>query len=143
MQVWLNEQYPDIEKRAKAEVSEIHWGDDAALVNTDVCGRGYSSVDKTSVTHTVGDTRQKLSMIATVTSQGNIRWIIIDKAFNADKLSEFLEALIKDAGKRVFMILDNLRVHHSKFIKVWAAERQDKVELFYLPGYSPELSPEE
>ncbi|MGA8393368.1 MAG: transposase, partial [Burkholderiaceae bacterium] len=60
-----------------------------------------------------------------------------------DKLIEFLEALIKDAGKKVFLILDNLRVHHSKPVKAWAAERQDKIELFYLPSYSPELNPEE
>ena len=52
-------------------------------------------------------------------------------------------ALIKDAGKKVFLILDNLRVHHSKPVKTWAAERQDKIELFYLPSYSPELNPEE
>ena len=48
-----------------------------------------------------------------------------------------------DAAKKVFLILDNLRVHHSKPVKAWVAERQDKIELFYLPSYSPELNPEE
>ena len=92
----------------------------------------------------MGGTRQKLSMIATVTNQGKTRWmIIIDEAFNSDRLIEFLEALIKDAGKKVFLILDNLRVYHSKPVKAWAAGRQDKIELFYLPSYSPELNPEE
>ena len=67
----------------------------------------------------------------------------IDEAFNSDKLIAFLEALIKDAGKKVFLILDNQRVHHRKPVKAWAAERQDKIELLYLPGYSPELNPEE
>ena len=92
----------------------------------------------------MGGTRQKLSMIAAVTNQGKTRWmIIIDEAFNSDRLIEFLEALIKDAGKKVFLILDNLRVYHSKPVKAWAAGRQDKIELFYLPSYSPELNPEE
>jgi transposase len=143
VQTWLNEQYPEIEKRAKAEGGEIHWGDETALVNTDVRGRSYAPAGKTPVTYTVGGTRQKLSMIATVTNQGKTRWMIIDEAFNSDKLIEFLEALVKDAGKKVFLILDNLRVHHSKPVKAWAAERQDKIELFYLPSYSPELNPEE
>jgi len=58
-------------------------------------------------------------MIATVTNQGKTRWMIIDEAFNSDKLIEFLEALIKDAAKKVFLILDNLRVHHSKPVKAW------------------------
>jgi transposase len=143
VQAWLDEQYPEIEKRAKAEGGEIHWDDETALVNTDVRGRCYAPAGKTPVTSTVGGTRQKLSMIATVTNQGKTRWMIIDEAFNSDKLIEFLEALIKDSGKKVFLILDNLRVHHSKPVKAWAAERQDKIELFYLPSYSPELNPEE
>ena len=77
--------------------------------------RCYAPAGKTPVTFTVGGTR----------------------------LIEFLEALTRDAGKKVFLILDNLRVHHSKPVKAWAAERQDKIELFYLPSYSPELNPEE
>lgn len=143
VQAWLNEQYPAIEKRAKAEGAEIHWGDETALVNTDVRGRSYAPAGQTPVTYAVGGTRQKLSMIATVTNKGVTRWMIIDDAFNSDKLIEFLGALIKDAGKKVFLILDNLRVHHSKPVKAWVAERQDKIELFYLPSYSPELNPEE
>lgn len=95
------------------------------------------------VAFTVGSTRQKLSMIATVTNRGKARWMIIDEAFNSAKLIEFLEALIKDAGKKVFLILDNLRVHHSKPVKAWLAERTEQIEVFYLPSYSPELNPEE
>lgn len=143
VQHWLDTQYPAIAQRAKAEGGEIHWGDETALVNTDVRGRSYAPAGQTPVTYTVGGTRQKLSMIATITNQGKTRWMIIDEAFNADKLIEFLQALIDDAGKKVFLILDNLRVHHSKPVKAWVAERQDKIELFYLPSYSPELNPEE
>jgi len=140
---WLDEQYPVIAERAKAEGGEIHWGDETALVNTDVRGRSYAPAGQTPVAYAVGGTRQKLSMLATVTNQGKARWMIIDEAFNADRLIEFLEALVKDATKKVFLILDNLRVHHSKPVRAWVAERQDKIELFYLPSYSPELNPEE
>lgn len=143
VQTWLDEQYPAIEARAKAEGGEIHWGDETALVNTDVRGRSYAPAGQTPVTYAVGGTRQKLSMIATVTNKGQARWMIIDEAFNADKLIEFLGALIKDADRKIFLILDNLRVHHSKLVKAWATERRDKIELFYLPSYSPELNPEE
>lgn len=140
---WLDNEYPTIEKRAKTEGAEIHWGDETAVVNTDVRGRSYAPAGKTPVTFAVGGTRHKLSMIATVTNQGKTRWMIIDESFNSDKLIEFLEALVKDAGKKVFLILDNLRVHHSKPVKAWVEERKDKIELFYLPSYSPELNPEE
>jgi transposase len=143
VQAWLEGEYPGIEQRARAEGAEIHWGDETALVNTDVRGRSYAPTGKTPVTMAIGGTRQKLSMIATVTNQGKTRWMIIDEAFDADKLIEFLQALIKDAGKKVFLILDNLRVHHSKLVKAWVAEHQDQIELFYLPSYSPQLNPEE
>lgn len=143
VQAWLEGEYPGIEQRARLEGGEIHWGDETALVNTDVRGRSFAPVGKTPVALTVGGTRQKLSMIATVTNQGKTRWMIIDDAFDAEKLIEFLAALIKDAGKKVFLILDNLRVHHSKVVKAWVAERHEQIELFYLPSYSPQLNPEE
>jgi transposase len=142
VQAWLEGEYPAIEQRARVEGGEIHWGDETALVNTDVRGRSYAPAGKTPVAMAVGGTRQKLSMIATVTNQGKARWMIIDEAFDAEKLIEFLQALIKDAGKKVFLILDNLRVHHSKLVKAWVGERQDQIELFYLPSYSPQLNPE-
>ncbi len=140
---WLEESYPAIDAQARVEGGEIHWGDETALVNTDVRGRSYAPAGKTPVTRTVGGTRQKLSMIATVTNQGKTRWMIIDEAFNADRLIEFLEALIRDAGRKVFLILDNLRVHHSKPVKEWLSTRKKQIEIFYLPSYSPELNPEE
>ena len=143
VQAWLEGEYPGIEQRARAEGAEIHWGDETALVNTDVRGRSYAPAGKTPVAMAIGGTRQKLSMIATVTNQGKTRWMIIDEAFDAEKLIEFLQALIKDAEKKVFLILDNLRVHHSKLVKAWVADRKDQIELFYLPSYSPQLNPEE
>ncbi|ABM35740.1 IS630 family transposase [Polaromonas naphthalenivorans] len=143
VQAWLEGEYPAIEQRARQEGAEIHWGDETALVNTDVRGRSFAPAGKTPVARTVGGTRQKLSMIATVTNQGKTRWMIIDDAFDADKLIEFLRALVKDAGKKVFLILDNLRVHHSKIVKAWVANHRDEIELFYLPSYSPQLNPEE
>ena len=118
VQAWLDEQCPEIDKRAKSEDADIHWGDETAVVNTDVRGRCYRPVGKT-------------------------RWMIIDESFNSEKLIEFLQALIQDAGKKMFLILDHLRVHHSKPAKAWFEERIDKIELFYLPSYSPELNPEE
>ena len=143
VKAWLDEQYPKIEEQAKAESGEIHWGDETALVNTDVRGRGYAPKGKTPVAFTVGGTREKLSMISTVTNQGKARWMIVEESFNADKLIEFLAALIKDADRKVFLILDNLRVHHSKLVKAWLSDKKEKIEVFYLPSYSPELNPDE
>ena len=141
MRTWLDETYPVIAERAKAEYAEIHWGDE--LVNTDVRGRSYAPRGQTPVAMVVGGTRQKLSMIASVINQGKTRWMIIDGAFNHEKLIEFFEVLVADAGRKVFLILDNLGVHHCKPVKQRLVERSEQMELFYLPSYSPELNPEE
>ena len=139
MRTWLDETYPVIAERAKAEYAEIHWGDE--LVNTDVRGRSYAPRGQTPVAMVVGGTRQKLSMIASVINQGKTRWMIIDGAFNHEKLIEFFEVLVADAGRKVFLILDNLGVHHCKPVKQRLVEHSEQMELFYLPSYSPELTP--
>ena len=82
-------------------------------------------------------------MISTVTNQGRACWEIIDGNFNHERLIEFLRALIKQAGRKVFLVLDNLGVHYCKPVKQWVAEHQEQIEVFYLPSYSPELNQDE
>lgn len=82
-------------------------------------------------------------MIATVTNKDCARWQIIDGNFNSNRPIEFFELLIKDTEKKVFLILDNLRVRHSKPVKAWLEEHKEKIECFYLLSYSPELNPKE
>jgi transposase len=143
VQVWMQGEYPGIQERARREGAEIHWGDETALTNTDVRGRSFAPVGHTPVALSVGGRRHKLSMIASVTNQGKARWMIIEQAFNAERFCEFLQALTQDADKKVFLIVDNLRVHHSKQVKAWVSENTQRIELFYLPSYSPQLNPEE
>jgi transposase len=78
---WLDHEYPAIERAARAEGGEIHRGDETARVNTDVRGRSDAPRGKTPVTMAVGGTREKLSMISTVTNQGRANWMIVDGAF--------------------------------------------------------------
>lgn len=85
-------------------------------------------------------------MISTVTNQGKASWMIVDGAFNHERLIEFLQALVKDARtarKKIFLNLDNLGVHHCKPVKAWLAKNRRHIEVFYLPSYSPELNPDE
>jgi len=62
---------------------------------------------------------------------------------NSKRLITFLRRLTKDVGRKVYLILDNLRVHHSELVKKWLDKHKDKIEVFYLPSYSPELNPDE
>jgi transposase len=87
--------------------------------------------------------RVGLSVISTVTNKGQMRWKIFDGALNTGILIDFMRRLITGAKKKIFLILDNLRVHHGKAVKAWLHRHRDRIEVFYLPSYSPELNPNE
>ena len=72
-----------------------------------------------------------------------MRWKVFAGALNAKILIGFLKRLTRLQRTKIFLILDNLRVHHSKLVKLWLAQNADKIEVFYLTSYSPELNPDE
>jgi transposase len=82
-------------------------------------------------------------VISTVTNKGQMCWKVFSGALNAEILIGFMERLVRNREQKIFLILDNLRVHHSKLVKKWLGEHADKIEAFYLPSYSPELNPDE
>ena len=139
---WLREEYPKIAQAAKHEGAEIHWGDETGLRSDDVRGRGYAPKGKTPVVRANAN-REKLSVISTVTNKGQMRWKVFSGALNARMLTGFMKRLAQGRNRRIFLILDNLRVHHSKAVKQWLKENADKIVVFYLPSYSPELNPDE
>ena len=82
-------------------------------------------------------------MISTVTNQGKVRFMVYDNNMNAKTLIKFMNRLIKGSERKIYLILDNLRTHHSKPVKEWLEANLTKIEVFYLPSYSPELNPDE
>jgi len=142
VQKWLNEQYPEIVARAKKEKAEINWGDETGLCNDSQHGRSYAPKGKTPAIR-LNAKRESVSLISSVTNQGKVRFMIYDKTMNAQIFIKFCRRLIKDADKKIYLILDNLRVHHSRLVNQWVEQHQEKIELFFLPSYSPELNPDE
>lgn len=96
---WLDEDYPAIAARAKAEGAEIHWGDESGLRSDDVRGRGFAPKGQTPVVR-VNNKRHNLSVISTVTNKGQMRWRIFDGALNTTILIDFLRRLIKGQTTR-------------------------------------------
>ena len=144
VQRWLTESYPAIAARARRENAEIHWGDETGIRSDSQHGRSYSPKGKTPVIR-LSAKRTSTNMISTVTNQGKVRFMVYSGSMNAQRLIQFLEQLVKDASQKIFLILDNLRVHHSKPVKAWLAKKENKrkIEVFFLPAYSPELNPDE
>ena len=139
---WLAHEYPKIAARAKAEKAEIHWGDETGLRNDDQRGRGYAPRGKTPVIRLMAK-RASINLISTVTNQGKVRFMVYEDTMTAQRLITFMQRLITDARRKVFLILDNLRVHHAKLVTACLAEHQGDIQVFYLPSYSPEMNPDE
>lgn len=139
---WLADDYPAISKRAKKENAEIHWGDETGLCNDSYHGRSYAPRGETPAIR-LHPRCKRVNLISTVTNQGKVRFMIYRSKMNSQTLIKFMERLIKDTDKKVFLILDNLKVHHSYIVKDWLKEHELEIEVFFLPSYSPELNPDE
>src|ERR1700748_2522651 len=139
---WLRHEYPAIVTRARRQRGVIFWGDETGLRADDVRGRSYAPPGKTPVVRP-NHRRIGLSLISAVSNKGELRWKVLDGAIKAPVLICFLQRLIKDAGRKVFLIPAGLPVHRSAFVRDWLARHKAQIEVFYLPSYSPELNPDE
>ncbi len=139
---WLDREYPRIARKAAQEKAEIQWGDEMGVRSDDQIGRTYGKIGQTPVVKVSGQ-RFSCQMISTVSNRGTLRFMIFDGKFNADVCITFLKRLIKDAKRKIFLILDGHPVHKSKKVKSWIAANAAKISLFVLPAYSPELNPDE
>lgn len=139
---WLEIEYPKIRARAKRESTEICWGDETDVRSDESRHRGYAAPGKTPIVK-IPARRKSLSMIAAVTNQGKVRFMIYPGSLSPQRLIVFMPRLMRDAERKVYLIVDNLDVHKATAVREWLAEHTDQIEVFYLPPYSPELSPSE
>jgi transposase len=139
---WLEETYPKIEARAKAEGAEIHWADETGVRSGTFVGRGYAVPGNPPELMVPGQ-RFTVNMISSITNQGQVRWMLYTGKMTAALFVEFLTRLIRRASCKVFLIVDNLSLHEARVVKAWLAEHQNQIEMFTLPKYSPELNPDE
>ena len=139
---WLDDEYPGIVLEAREERAEILWGDETEISSEDNRGRGYAPKGQTPVVYGPGK-RFSASMISAINNQGKMRFMVYEGALRMDTFLKFLRRVIKDAGRKIFLIVDNLRVHHAKKVQKWIDKHKDKIKIFFLPSYSPEHNPDE
>jgi transposase len=139
---WLETEYVKIAARAKQEKAEIHWGDETGIQNDAYNARGFSPQGKAPVVR-LNAKKTKINMISAVTNRGTVRFMLYQETMTAKVLITFMSRLVKDTDRKVFLILDNLRVHHGKKVTEWLKTNRKKIEVFYLPPYAPELNPDE
>ena len=139
---WLNTEYPEIVKMAKKEKAEIYWGDETGIQNEANRVRGYAPQGQTPVIR-INAKKERISMLSAINNEGKVRFMLYDDTMTSQRLILFMARLVKDVKRKVYLILDNLRAHHSKKVTQWLEAHKEKIAVFYLPAYSPELNPDE
>jgi len=140
VKAWVEVEFPGINKRAEEEDADIYFGDEVGVQNQPNNLRGYSPIGVTPIVKTEAK-RLRINMLSAISCRGKLRFMIYKDNMNAAKLIDFFKRLIKDTPQKVFLILDNLRVHHAKIVRDWLALHKDEIELFFLPSYAPEYNP--
>lgn len=141
----LEQEYPAIVARAKQENALIHWGDEMGLRSDHQTGTSFGRRGQTPVIPGTGK-RFRCNMISAVTNQGQLSFMIFRERFTAPVYLRFLARLLRQPhlrGRKCFLIIDGHPVHKSAAAKRWIEARPDRIQTFLLPGYSPELNPDE
>lgn len=139
---WLKSEYPGISALAKNEKAEIYWGDEMGLRSDHAVGRSFSKRGQTPVVFGTGQ-RFGCNMISAITNRGRLNFMVFKKRFEVAVFIDFLKRLIRRAKKKIFLIVDGHPVHHARKVRQWLEEHKKRIRLFLLPGYSPELNPDE
>jgi transposase len=142
VQRWLDVDYPQIRKRAMKEKAEIYFGDEAGLRSDHHAGRTWGERGKTPIVRATG-ARFGFNVVSAVNNRGRFCFMIIDHRFCSGDFIDFMDRLIKWKRHKVFLIVDGHPAHKAKKVKDWVEVNAEKISLFYLPPYSPELNPTE
>ena len=139
---WEEVEYPRIKEEAEEEEAEIFWCDETGISNQTNDKRGFSPQGQTPILK-FEVKKEKVNMISALTNQGKLRFMLYLETMTTVLLIMFLQRLMNEAGHKIYVIMDNLRVHHSKKFNEWLKKNEDRIKVYYLPSYSPELNPDE
>jgi len=139
---WLENIYPAIAEAAQQEQGEIHWCDEKGVGANEFSGRGYAPLGETPEIEVASHPCQ-MNVISTITNDGRMRFMTYRGTMTATVFLMFLNRLVQGARKKIFLIVDRLPAHTTAAVEAWLQEREDKIEMFYLPRRAPELNPDE
>ena len=127
---WMTRDYPRIVARAKAEKAEIHWGDETGVALSTYHARGYAPSGQTPALR-LPVKRARISMISSITNRGDIQFMLYEKGLRVATFLTFLKRLVAHRKRKLFLIVDNLQVHHAKRVAAWVEGHRTEVELFF------------
>lgn len=142
VQAWLKKEFPAIKRKAKKEKAVIYFGDETGMRSDHQAGRSYAPAGQTPIIKKTGQ-RFSLNMISAISNRGHLQFMIIDGRFNSEVFERFLKQMIRYSKQKIYFVTDGHPAHKTKKLNEWLSENKHKIEMFFLPPYSPELNPQE
>jgi transposase len=139
---WLEETYPAIEERAAREGAEIYWCDETGARADRQPRKGYAREGDPARIEVPGP-HIRMNSVSTISNEGEVHFLAYEEAMTAALFIRFLGRLLSETTRKVFLILDRLPAHEAKEVADWVGRHADRIELFWLPKYAPELNADE
>jgi len=139
---WMEETFPAIRKRADQEGASIYFADEAYSRTDHHAGTTWAPVGQTPVAEHIG-AREGIGMISAISVRGELHWMVYSEPMNSALFTDYLGYLIDDVEGKIFLVVDRAGYHTSHETALWLTEHKDRIELFFLPPYSPDLNPDE
>ncbi|MBW2154476.1 MAG: IS630 family transposase [Deltaproteobacteria bacterium] len=139
---WINEEFPKVKALARRLKAEIFFGDEAGVRSDFHSGKTWAIKGSTPIVSTTG-ARFGLNLISAISAKGQMRFMVTKGRVGAATFIEFLKRLIYNVPHMIFLIVDGHPAHRAKKVTKFVESVKDRLRLFYLPPYSPELNPDE
>jgi transposase len=127
---------------ARQEGATLFWGDETGMRSDHQAGRSWGRRGETPVIPGTGQ-RFRCNMISAITNRGKLAFMVFERRFTTAVFMVFLRRLLRHTPRKVFLIVDEHPVHVAGAVKRWVARHRHRLRLFFLPGYSPDLNPDE
>ena len=142
VEAWKQTTYPGIVAAAKRQDAAIFFGDEASVRTDYHAGTTWAPVGQTPVVRATGQ-RLAIKMVSAVSPRGELRFRVHEGTMNASRFIEFCRGLLHDIDRPVFLVVDGSSVHKAVKVREFVASTQGRLQLFFLPSYSPQPNPDE
>ena len=142
MERWKRETWPAIAAKARQDAADVYFWDESGFRADTVHGKTWARRGQTPVVERPGQ-RQSISAASAVSAKGGFWYVLYPGALNAELFIELLKKLMKGRSKPLHLVIDGLPAHKTASVREYVASTQGKLTLHVLPGYAPDLNPDE
>jgi transposase len=140
--LWQQQTYPALARQAKRDSAQILFWDESGFRADTVHGKTWGLRGQTPIVYRPGQ-RQSISAASAVGPRGEFWFCTYVGGLNGELFVELLRQLMYRRRKPVRLILDSLPAHKTRLVRDYVESTDGMLSLHFLPGYAPELNPDE